>query len=77
MLILAPIGSVIALLFAAILFVKILKESRGDEKMIAIQNAISEGAHAFIRRQYRVVIIFFAVVFGLLFLLHKQGSRFN
>jgi len=73
MLILAPIGSIIALLFATYLFIRILKEPRGDQKMIEIQDAISEGAHAYIKRQYRVISIFFALVFGILFYLSTRG----
>ena len=73
MLIFAPIGSVIALLFATFMFLKILKQPRGDEEMIAIQDAISEGVYAYIKRQYGVIIIFFSVVFCILFLLSKQG----
>ena len=73
MLILAPIGSVLALVFSTIVFFQIMKEPRGDEKMIEIQDAISEGAYAYIRRQYRTVIIFFTVMFILLFALCKKG----
>jgi len=73
MLILAPIGSIIALIFAAYLFFKILKEPRGDQKMIEIQNAIQEGAYAYIKRQYTVIVAFFALVFLILFFLVKRG----
>jgi len=41
---------------------KILKEPRGTDRMIEIQNAIQEGARAYIKRQYSVVIVFFAIV---------------
>ncbi|MFH1791743.1 MAG: sodium/proton-translocating pyrophosphatase, partial [Candidatus Omnitrophota bacterium] len=73
MLILAPIGSIIALVFAFFLFFRIMKEPRGDENMIRIQDAISEGAYAYIRRQYSVIAIFFIVVFCLLMVLVKGG----
>ena len=73
MLILAPIGSITALLFAAIVFMRIMKEPRGDKKIIEIQDAISEGAYAYIKRQYSVIAIFFAVVFAILFFLSQQG----
>jgi len=72
MLILAPIASLIALIFAGFLFIKILKAPRGDKKMIEIQNAISAGAYAYIKRQYSVIIIFFAVVFAILFFLAQH-----
>ncbi|NQT22422.1 MAG: sodium-translocating pyrophosphatase [Candidatus Omnitrophica bacterium] len=73
MLILAPIGSALALLFAGFLFIRIMKFPRGDRKMIEIQDAISEGAYAYIKRQYSVIALFFTVVFCILFFLVKHG----
>ncbi len=64
---LAPAGSIIALLFAAYLIITILKEPRGTKEMKRIQDAIELGSSAYIKRQYRVVLIFFAVVFAILF----------
>ncbi len=73
MLVLAPISSVIALLFAGYLVYKIMKTSPGDESMQKIQKAIQEGASSYIKKQYSVVAIFFAIVFVLLFILSKRG----
>ena len=73
MLILAPISSVIALLFATYLVFRIMKASPGDEKMVEIQKAIQEGASSYIKRQYTVISIFFGIVFVLLFILSKKG----
>jgi len=73
MLILAPIGSIVALLFAGFLIYRIMKTDPGDEEVVAIQRAIQEGASSYIRRQYSVIAIFFAIVFILLFILSKQG----
>jgi len=70
---LAPIGSILAILFACYLVYKILKEPRGSEAMIEIQNAIEEGSQAYIKRQYRVVGIFFAVVFAILFWMARSN----
>ncbi|NQT47188.1 MAG: sodium-translocating pyrophosphatase [Candidatus Omnitrophica bacterium] len=70
---LAPVGSVAALLFAGFLVWRILKFPRGDEKMIEIQDAISEGALVYIKRQYGVLVIFFAIVFAILMGLVKGG----
>ena len=69
MLILAPISSVIALLFASFLVFKIMSAPAGDESMIKIQKAIQEGADSYIKRQYTVISIFFAAIFVLLFFL--------
>ena len=60
------IGSLIALLFAFLTSKKIMKFSEGNEKMQKISNAIREGANAYLKRQYKVVGIFFAVMFVVL-----------
>lgn len=70
---LAPAGSIFALLFATCLIFKILKEPAGSQDMIRIQNAIAEGANAYIKRQYVVVIIFFSLMFVLLMTLVAKG----
>ena len=70
---LAPVCSICALLFAAYLVINILKEPRGTKDMIDIQNAIQEGAQAYIKRQYGVVMIFFAVVFIILLWMARSG----
>ena len=63
LLILAPLGSILALAFAAYLAVKILKKSEGTEDMIRIADAVREGAYAYLKRQYAGVAIFFGVMF--------------
>ena len=73
MLILAPISSIAALLFASYLVYRIMKAPPGSESMVRIQKAIQEGANSYIKRQYTVIAIFFAVVFLLLLLLSKRG----
>ncbi|MCG2710892.1 MAG: sodium-translocating pyrophosphatase [Candidatus Omnitrophica bacterium] len=56
-------GSTAALVFAGILTVFIMKQDEGNEKMREIANAVKEGAAAYLKRQYTVVGMFFAVVF--------------
>ncbi|NQT95102.1 MAG: sodium/proton-translocating pyrophosphatase, partial [Candidatus Omnitrophica bacterium] len=70
---LAPIGSVLALVFAAFLGFGIIKKDEGTEKMKEIARAVREGAQAYMRRQYSVVGIFFIVVFFLLLYLSYRG----
>ena len=70
---LAPVGSIIALLFATYLIIKILKEPAGTPQMIKIQNAISEGAQAYIKRQYGVLMLFFGLMFAILMVLVRGG----
>jgi K(+)-stimulated pyrophosphate-energized sodium pump len=66
LLILAPIASVLALLFAAYLAKKVMRESEGTEAMKKIALAIRKGANAYLKRQYRGVGLFFIVMFIIL-----------
>ncbi len=70
---LAPVGSVLALLFAGYLISYILKQDEGTEKMRQIAYWVREGALAYIKRQYKTVALFFLVVFLVLFLLVHKG----
>ncbi len=69
LMILAPIGAVASLLFAAILAVRIKKFSTGTEMMTKIALAIKNGAKAYLKRQYKGVGIFFAAMFVVLLVL--------
>lgn len=68
-LLLAPFGSIFALLFAWYLAAKIMRESEGTETMVKIAAAIRKGANAYLKRQYTGVALFFAGMFILLFIL--------
>ncbi len=70
---LAPVGSVLALLFAGYLIRYILKQDEGTEKMRQIASWVREGSVAYIKRQYTGVGLFFLAVFFLLFLLVRRG----
>ncbi|MDD5195461.1 MAG: sodium-translocating pyrophosphatase [Candidatus Omnitrophica bacterium] len=73
LLILAPVGSITALLFAAYLAFSILKKDQGNEQMKEIALAVRTGAKAYLKRQYLGVSLFFIVVFCiLLFLAFKN-----
>ncbi len=61
-LILAIVSGVVALGFAAILTMRILKADEGNEQVRFIGNAIREGANAFLSREYRLLAIFVVVV---------------
>ena len=60
-----PIFGVIALLFALSLAMKVSKQSEGTDRMKEIAAAISEGAQAFLKAEYKILVIFIAVVFVL------------
>jgi K(+)-stimulated pyrophosphate-energized sodium pump len=58
--------SLMALLFATFTAKKLMKFSPGNEKMQKISASIRRGANAYLRRQYKVVIIFFIIMFVVL-----------
>ena len=59
----APALAVAALLFAAIKIGVVSKAEAGTEKMKEIAQAISEGARAFLFAEYKILVIFVAVLF--------------
>ena len=66
-------GSLLALLFAACMFVRVRKEPGGDSEMLRISGAVQKGANAYLRRQYKGVGIFFAAVFVILLVMAFCG----
>ncbi|MEO0084733.1 MAG: sodium-translocating pyrophosphatase [candidate division WOR-3 bacterium] len=65
----APISSLIALLFALYLALRILKKSEGTPAMIEVAKAVREGAMAYLKQQYQGVSLFFLIVFIILLIL--------
>ena len=63
-----PIGGLIALLFAAFLYVRVKKEDSGTKEMQELSKSIREGAMAFLNSEYKVLMIFVAIVAILLFI---------
>ncbi|MBN1195836.1 MAG: sodium-translocating pyrophosphatase [Candidatus Aminicenantes bacterium] len=57
----APVSAAIALLAAWLFYRQIMKLPEGNAKMIEIAEAVRRGAKAYIRQQYKIVAIFFAV----------------
>jgi K(+)-stimulated pyrophosphate-energized sodium pump len=64
--ILTFVGALAALLFAIFTAKKVLSFSEGTELMKKISLSIRKGANAYLKRQYKVVIIFFAILFVIL-----------
>ncbi len=56
---LAPVGAVLALAFAVILAMRVLKQPEGNAEMKRISGAISRGANAYLTKQYKGVALFF------------------
>ena len=73
LMILAPIGALVSLLFAGFLAFRIKSYSTGTELMTKISAAIKKGAKAYLKRQYTGVGIFFAVMFIVLLVLSSLG----
>ena len=57
-----PVASVVALVFAAIFYAQMKKEDEGTPTMKKIAQFVREGAMAYLKQQYKVVIIVFAVL---------------
>ena len=55
-------SGVLALLFAFVSGIYVLRQDKGNPKMIEISKAIHEGASAFLKRQYRTISIFAIII---------------
>ena len=64
--VLVPILAVVALLFALLMANSVKKEDVGTDKMKEISGAIREGASAFLASEYKILVIFVAVLFVIL-----------
>jgi len=59
----APVGSLVALVFAFLFYKLMMKESEGNDTMKEIAGHVREGAYAYLRQQYKVVgIVFIGLV---------------
>ncbi len=58
----APLAGVVALIFALFLVKRIDKVEPGNAKMQDIANAIREGAMAFLKREYKALVVFVLIV---------------
>ncbi len=69
----APVCALAALIFAYISARRIMKEPEGPDVIKKIASAIRSGANAYLKRQYRGVIAFFAVMFIILIVMAIFG----
>lgn len=60
-------ASVLGLLYAIFLIVRILKQPAGSGKMLEIAAAIQDGAKAYLSRQYKTVGVLAVVIIGLMY----------
>lgn len=65
-LLIAPIVGLIALVFAFVKASFVTKQAPGNERMVEISGHIHDGAMAFLKREYRALIVFVVVLFAVL-----------
>ena len=71
--ILTAVAALIALVYALLTARKVLKFPEGNETMKKISAFIRQGANAYLKRQYRIVAVFFAVMFTVLVVMAVIG----
>ena len=71
----APVGSLLALLFAYVFYRQVAKAPPGDADMQRIAGYVRQGAYAYLRRQYKVVAVFFVAVSIILFIMGLIGVQ--
>jgi len=67
------VGAFAGLIFAFIQIRKVMKAPVGNERMEKIAKAIRDGANAYMKRQYSIVVIFFLIMFIILVVLSAFG----
>lgn len=72
---LTPVGAIVGLVMAYVLYKSVMSHSEGTERMIEIAQAVREGAMAYLTRQYRVVSIVFVVLFVILLIMSFAGLQ--
>ncbi|MCA9938895.1 MAG: sodium-translocating pyrophosphatase [Anaerolineales bacterium] len=72
---LAPIGAIVALIFAVYFYRSVMERSEGNARMIEIAQAVREGAMAYLRQQYRIVALAFAALFLIFAILALVGVQ--
>ncbi len=58
---------VLGLVFALMIYLKLIKQSAGNEKMQAIGDEIHAGAMSFLKAEYKILVVFVAIVAALIF----------
>ncbi len=73
--ILAPIGAVLALIFALIFYMGFMKNSEGEPEMVRIAQAVREGAMAYLSRQAKVVAVVIVLLVVVLIAMSLGGLQ--
>ncbi len=72
---LMPLGAIVALVVAYMLYNSVVSRDEGTEVMIEIAQAVREGAMAYLSRQYRIVTMVFVVLFIILLAMSVFGLQ--
>ncbi len=72
---LAPIGGILALVMARFFSASVMRKSEGDPEMVRIAQAVREGAIAYLKRQYRIVVYVFVGLVVFLGILAAMGLQ--
>jgi len=67
----APVGAILALIFAIKFYRDMMGADEGDESMKRISGYVRDGAMAYLRQQYKIVAAFFVVVCIILFFMGR------
>lgn len=70
----APLGACMALIFAMVFFRQVKNANPGNNKMIEIATYVREGAFAYLKQQYKGVVLFFIGAF-IVFLIMALGLK--
>ena len=63
----APFLGIFSLVIAFLIYGYVKKQPNGNELMRDLENSIHEGAMAFLKKEYSILVIFIAVVFIFIF----------
>ena len=69
---LVPLSGVVSLVFARIFYKGMLKKDPGNPRMVEIADHVKKGASAYLNQQYKMVAVFFGIIF-VLFILMSFG----
>jgi len=65
-LLVAMVAGVLALVFAVLTFARIMRQDPGDQRMQEISRLVQEGAAAFLRAEYKWLVVFVVIVAGVI-----------
>ncbi|MCL2025653.1 MAG: sodium/proton-translocating pyrophosphatase, partial [Leptospirales bacterium] len=71
----APLGALIALFFALFFYKSMMRADQGNARMVEIASYVREGAMAYLKRQYSVVTVVFAILFAIFVILAFMGVQ--